>query len=159
MTSSASSPAHLSHSRACRIVRNPALLLVIALVYAACLLVFPSAGDGLRFMALRGSTAANDASEVAPKEAAQNWEPEKRNPGTSYGVSARGPVKGGVEIYPVQVRLFLPLDEWNLHPGISQFLTTYASNQAGLINVPRWGTGSSVFRVLELYSSIHTARA
>lgn len=105
MTSSASSPPHLSHNRPCRIVRNPALLLAIALVYAASLLVFRGAGNGLRFMSLRGSTAANDASEVAAKdrkEAAQNWEPEKRNPGTSYGVSERGPVKGGVEIYPVQ---------------------------------------------------------
>lgn len=118
MTSSASSPPHLSHNRPCRIVRNPALLLAIALVYAASLLVFRGAGNGLRFMSLRGSTAANDASEVAAKdrkEAAQNWEPEKRNPGTSYGVSERGPVKGGVEIYPVQVRLFLPLDRWNFY--------------------------------------------
>lgn len=62
-------------------------------------------GDGLRFTALRGSSAAIDATDVAAREAAQNWEPEKRTPGTSYGVSARGPVKGGVEIYPVQVRL------------------------------------------------------
>lgn len=89
-------------------MRNPALLLAIALVYAVGLLVFRG-GDGLRFMSLRGSTAANDASEVAAREVAQNWEPEKRNPGTSYGVPARGPVKGGVEIYPVQVRLLWPL--------------------------------------------------
>lgn len=106
MTSSASSPPHLSHNRSCRVVRNPALLLVIALVYALSLLAFRG-GDGPRFMALRGSTAANDVTEVAAGEAAQNWEPENRNPGTSYGVSARGPVKGGVEIYPVQVRCVL----------------------------------------------------
>lgn len=104
MTSLTSSPPHLSHHRSCRIVRNPALLLVVALIYAVSLLVFRG-GDGLRFTALRGSSAAIDATDVAAREAAQNWEPEKRTPGTSYGVSARGPVKGGVEIYPVQVRL------------------------------------------------------
>eukprot|EP00904_Undaria_pinnatifida_P004729 jgi/Undpi1/14257/HiC_scaffold_9.g03906.m1 len=101
MTSLTSSPPHLSHHRSCRIVRNPALLLVVALIYAVSLLVFRG-GDGLRFTALRGSSAAIDATDVAAREAAQNWEPEKRTPGTSYGVSARGPVKGGVEIYPVQ---------------------------------------------------------
>lgn len=55
-------------------------------------------------MALRGSDASDDDGDEVRRAAAE-WEPEipirDRN---AFGDASRGPVKGGVEIYPVQVR-------------------------------------------------------
>lgn len=54
-------------------------------------------------MALRGSDASDDDGGEVRREAAE-WEPEIPNRDrNAFGDTSRGPVKGGVEIYPVQV--------------------------------------------------------
>lgn len=95
-----------SQHRVCRIVRNPVVLLSIALVYLLAVLVWPPDEDARGLMALRGTTLSDSVDDDRARKADEGWEPESR---LSYGDTARGPVKGGVEIYPVQVRSCLLL--------------------------------------------------
>lgn len=78
------------------------MLLSVALLYALVALVLRDGNHGSMGMALRGSDASDDDGEAGRREAAAEWEPEMPSRGAS-GDASRGPVKGGVEIYPVQV--------------------------------------------------------
>lgn len=85
---------------ACRAARSPVLLLLFALLYAFVALLLRDGDDDTSFAVLRGS--GDDADEVTTP--VDEWEPEVPEVRLSYGEADRGPVKGGVEIYPVQVR-------------------------------------------------------
>lgn len=62
----------------------------------------------LGFSSLRGSSMDSTdmlVDEIMAREEAEAWEPESMpNPRFSFGDTGRGPVKGGVEVYPLQVR-------------------------------------------------------
>lgn len=79
------------------------LLFSIALLYFVYAVVLrDQAGTfGGKTLSLRGESSSTEESGYEEDENA-NWEPEQ-TPRNGYGGNV-GPVKGGVEIYPLQVR-------------------------------------------------------
>lgn len=86
--------------------------MAIILLYAAFAVVSRDGNDQAGFMLLRGNDSGADRGrganafvreeeEVSEREPVEHWDPV---PDNDYGY--RGPVKGGVEVYPLQVRLF-----------------------------------------------------
>lgn len=105
MTSSApSSPKH----RVCRLVRAPTAVVAVVLLYATFLFAFREGDHAVGFTALRGGAPSegsttlpgDDGEETAEaREEVETWDPVP-----DHNYSERGPVKGGVEVYPLQVK-------------------------------------------------------
>lgn len=79
------------------------VLLCIALAYSLTIRILGDA-DQSTPVTLRGSSAVDEPDNTAAREAASAWEPEQQDRVSKFSYdNSRGPVKGGVEIYPVQV--------------------------------------------------------
>lgn len=79
----------------------------VVLLYTVFLLAFREGDQAARFMALRGAPSegsttlpAGDGEEtIEAREEIETWDPLP-----DHNYSERGPVKGGVEVYPLQVQ-------------------------------------------------------
>lgn len=100
MTSSASLS---SKYWVCRLPRGPMAVVAVVLLYTLTL-VFRQADEAAGFMALRGATSEGSTSpEAVEEETLTREEIEVWDPLPDNDYAQRGPVKGGVEVYPLQV--------------------------------------------------------
>ncbi|CAM9523788.1 unnamed protein product [Pylaiella littoralis] len=115
MSSSAPSSPHGGgqYRTCCRLILSPMALAAVALLYIVTFIVFRDGNHPVDLVALRGrrpsarsSTLVDDetATAVRDREEVERWDPPpQRNSGRiSYGESPRGPVRGGVEVFPLQ---------------------------------------------------------
>lgn len=85
------------------------VVVAVVLLYATAMLVSRQGDEHTRmrsgFMALRGAPAEGSSPARAAgdrtleREEVEKWDP----PTPNYNYAERGPVKGGVEVYPLQV--------------------------------------------------------
>lgn len=80
------------------------VVVAVVLLYTTALLALREGDGPIGFMALRGaqaeglSASTTDGDDSQEREEVEEWDPL---PAPNYG--ERGPVKGGVEVYPLQV--------------------------------------------------------
>lgn len=132
MTPPPSQHAGMPGSSLLRLVKNLVLLGLPILIYVFFVLM----GSGRTeshgpepTVSLRSSTSSDIDEEEWP--AATQWEPEQRLRRHSPGAINSSPVKGGVEVYPVQVRYitisrrvtYLIPDTGRMHLGRPMFLS------------------------------------
>lgn len=97
-----------SSARVCRLVRCPLILLCIALVYISVLALRHDNTPVLRSSSKQEEIDKEEEGLEARLAAVEEWGSDTdRNFRLSLAETGRGPLKGGVEVYPLQVRLLL----------------------------------------------------
>lgn len=95
-----------SPARVCRVARCPLILLCIALVYMSVLAMRHNEKHVLRGSSKQEEIKKEGEGLEARNAAVEEWGSDTdRNFRMSLAEAGRGPLKGGVEVYPLQVCL------------------------------------------------------
>lgn len=95
-----------SSGRVCRVTRCPLILLCVALVYISVLALRHDEKHILRGYSKAEEDEEDEEALEARNAVVEEWGSDTdRNFRLSLAETGRGPLKGGVEVYPLQVRL------------------------------------------------------